>query len=152
MKLRLSPDPLVLAGVIIAFAGYLMPWFRKGEQYRWSFSGWGYASLDTGGGWTLLTFLWLAVALVAALWAGSSSIAATAATVGGLGGLTFALLVVAASFAEFSERGSINWIGELPFGMGVPAMALGFALLVGGGVRATVRTMLSEAGVSPDRS
>lgn len=146
MKPRLTPDALILTGAIIALIGYLLPWFRKGERYQWWFSGWGYASLDTGGGWTLLTLVWLAAVLVAALWAGSSSIAATAATVGGIGGLTFALLVVAASFAEFSDRGSINWIGELPFGMGVPAMALGFGLLIAGGVRATVRTMLIEAG------
>lgn len=138
--LRPAPDPAIVLGASLGLAGYLLPWFRLGDGYSWSFSGWAYASLSTGGGWTLITFVWIALALVAGLWARSSSGAALTAVGAAVGGLLFVLAVVAVSFAEFRERGSLNWVGEMPFGVGLPLMASGFGLLVAGGVRAVVRT------------
>ncbi|MEV0393939.1 hypothetical protein [Polymorphospora rubra] len=52
---RPAPDMAMLTGALAALAGYLLPWFRVGESYRWWYSGWEYATLSTGGGWTLLT-------------------------------------------------------------------------------------------------
>ena len=138
---RPAPDGLVVLGALLSLAGYLLPWFRIQSGYSWSFSGWAYASLSSGGGWTLITLGWLAVALVAALWARASAAAALTAVVAGVGGLVFALAVVAASFAEFRGGvGSSNWIAELPFGIGLPILALGLGLLLGGGMRAMIRT------------
>ncbi|MEU4564117.1 hypothetical protein AB0F72_37540 [Actinoplanes sp. NPDC023936] len=139
VSLRPAPDALIIGGSLVALAGYLLPWFRLQDGYAWSFSGWTYASLSTGGGWTLVTFGWLAVALIAGLWARSSQGAAVTALTCAIGGMMFALLVVAVSFAQFPEQGSSNWVGEIPFDVGLPVMALGFGLLVAGGVRAVVR-------------
>ena len=138
--LRPRPDGVVVAGALISLIGYLSPWFQKQTGYAWSFSGWTYASLSTGGGWTLITFGWLAVALIAGLWARASAGAAMTALASAVGGMLFASAVVAVSFAEFREQGSLNWVGELPFGVGLPLMAAGFGVLVAGGVRAVVRT------------
>lgn len=138
---RPSPDGLVVTGALIGLAGYLLPWFKIQSGYSWSFSGWAYASLSSGGGWTLLTVAWLAAALIAGLRARVSASAAVTAVVAGVGALLFALAVVAASFAEFRGGvGSINWIAELPFGIGLPVLALGLGLLLAGGMRAMVRT------------
>ena len=140
LGLRPAPDAAVVVGALLSLAGYLLPWFRLQSGYSWSFSGWAYASLSTGGGWTLITFVWIAVALIAGLWARRSSGAAMVAVVGAICGLFFALAVVAVSFAEFRERGSLNWVGEMPFGVGLPVLAAGLGLAVAGGVRAIVRT------------
>jgi hypothetical protein len=138
--LRPAPDPAIVVGALLALAGYLLPWFREQQGYAWSYSGWTYASLSTGGGWTLITLFWLALPLVAGLWARSSSGAALTALVGTVAASFFASAVVAVSFAEFREQGSINWIGSLPFDVGLPVLAAGLGLLVAGGVRAVVRT------------
>ena len=145
LGLRPAPDPLVVLGALVSTAGYLLPWFRLQDGYAWSFSGWTYATLSTGGGWTLITFAWLTLALLAGLWARGSAGAAMTAVVSTVGGLMFALAVVAASFAEFRERGSLNWVGQLPFGIGLPVLATGFGLLLAGGVRAVVRTTVAAA-------
>ena len=139
MSFRPAPDGLVVAGALLSLAGYLLPWFKLQSGYSWSFSGWGYATLSTGGGWTLVTFAWLGLALVAGFWAKASAGAAMTAVTGAVGGLMFALAVIAASFAEFREQGSTNWIGELPFGPGLPVMAAGFGILLAAGMRAIAR-------------
>ncbi|MEU0077311.1 hypothetical protein ABZY58_05315 [Micromonospora tulbaghiae] len=36
------------------------------------------------------------------------------------------------SLGALPERDSINWVGELPFGMGLPLMAVGFGAVVAG--------------------
>ena len=142
--LRPAPDPLVILGSLLSLAGYLLPWFRLQSGYAWSFSGWTYASLSTGGGWTLITFGWIGLALVAGVWARASAGAALTVVVGAVAGLMFALAVVAVSFAEFRDRGSLNWVGEMPFGVGLPLMAAGFGLLLAGAIRAVVRTTISH--------
>ena len=38
------------------------------------------------------------------------------------------------------ERGSLNWVGEMPFGVGLPLMAAGFGLLLAGAIRSVART------------
>ncbi|WP_343446814.1 hypothetical protein [Micromonospora schwarzwaldensis] len=146
-----APDAVVVVGALVATVGYLTPWFRAGDGYSWSFSGWAYASLSTGGGWTLLTLGWLVVALVAGGWARAYPGAALTALTAAVGAWTFALTVVAASFAELRERGSINWIAELPFGIGLPVMATGFGLLVAGAVRAVVRSTVGALDATARR-
>lgn len=147
--LRPAPDATVIAGALVSLGGYVLPWFRLQNGYEWSFSGWAYASLSTGGGWTLITFGWLAVALIAGVWARASSGAAMTAVVGAVGALVFALSVVAVSFVEFPEQGSLNWVGKMPFGIGLPLLALGLGVLFAGAVRAVVRTAASEATARP---
>lgn len=56
--LRPAPEPTIVLGALLGLVGYVSPWFRRGDGYSWSFSGWAYASLSTGGSWTLITFLW----------------------------------------------------------------------------------------------
>ncbi|MEV0393938.1 hypothetical protein [Polymorphospora rubra] len=51
------------------------------------------------------------------------------AVTAGIAGMFLALAVVAVSLGALPERTSINWVGELPFGIGLPLMALGFGLL-----------------------
>ena len=143
-SLRPAPDWLVITGVLLSTAGYLMPWFRAQSGYGWAFSGWTYATLSGGGGWTLITFGWLALALVAGLWARRFTGAAMTAVVGTVGALVFALTAVAACFAEFRERGYLNWVVELPFEFGLPVLGAGFGLLLAAGIRAVVRTTLAE--------
>ena len=145
VSLRPAPDGLIIFGASLGLCGYLLPWFRMQSGYAWSFSGLEYASLSSGGGWTLFTFAWLAVALIAGMWARASMGAAITAIVGAVGALMFALVVVAASFAEFREQGSINWIAELPFGVGLPVMAAGFGVLLAAGVRAIARITVATA-------
>jgi hypothetical protein len=138
--LKPSPDYAMLCGAIAATLGYLLPWFKQSDSYEWWFHGWGYASLSNGGGWTLMTFVFLGLALVASLWAGRSAAAAMGGTVAAIASLVFALAVVAASFSAVPERSSINYITRFPFGIGIPLLAVGLGLLVAGGARAIART------------
>ena len=141
----------MLVGALTALAGYLLPWFQISDSYDWWFSGWEYADLSTGGGWTLVTIGWLVLALGASLFAGRSRTAAMTAVVGGVGGLFFALAVVAASFGTMPQRDSLNWIGEMPFGIGLPLMAGGFGLLFAGALRTdTVHNGVKDPSSSPE--
>ena len=126
----------MLIGSLLATAGYLLPWFKRSSFYDWWFSGWSYASLSTGGGWTLFTFGWLVVALAASLWAGRSVAAAMTGLVAAAGAAILAVAVVALSFAMIPERDSLNGVAVLPFGPGLPALGAGLGLIVAGGVRA----------------
>jgi hypothetical protein len=141
---RLRPDYAMLAGAIAATLGYLLPWFKHGDSFEWWFDGWAYASLSNGGGWTLLTFAFLLMAVVASLWAGRSLAAAMWGVVGAVGSMVFALALVAASFSTIPERGSLNYITDLPFGLGLPLLAIGLGLLVAAGVRAVARAALAS--------
>jgi hypothetical protein len=127
---------LILVGGVAALAGYLLPWFKISSSYEWWFSGWEYAALSSGGGWTLLTIAWLLLAIGAGGWARTEPAAAMTALVTGVGGLVFALAVVAVSVGEMPDRGSLNWVGLMPFGLGLPLMAGGFGLLLAASVRA----------------
>ncbi|RKR90613.1 hypothetical protein BDK92_4991 [Micromonospora pisi] len=126
----------MLGGSLIALLGYLVPWFKQSGSYDWSYSGWGYASLSNGGGWTLVTFAWLLLAFVASLWAGRSLAAAMTGVVGAVGAAFFALAVVAASFASIPEQTNTNYITEFPVNIGLPLLAGGLGLLFAGGCRA----------------
>lgn len=136
----------MLLGALAALAGYLLPWFQISDSYDWWFSGWAYAELSTGGGWTLVTIGWLVLALGASLRAGRSHAATMTAVVGGVAGMVFAVAVVAVSLGSMPHRDSLNWIGQMPFGIGLPLMAGGFGLLVAGALRAPER--VSETGVT----
>lgn len=142
--LRPAPDPIVIAGALVSLAGYLLPWFKISERYRWWISGWGYTSVDSGGGWTLLTIVLLLVAAVAGVWARGSVAPAMIALVSGVAGMLFAVFVVAASFARFPDRSTVNWVGEMPFGLGLPLMALGMGTLLAGAGYAVVRAALDD--------
>lgn len=129
----------MLAGALTALAGYLLPWFKQAPSYRWWYSGWEYASLSTGGGWTTTTIAWLLLAAGASLWAGRSVVAAMAGIVLGVGGLVSALAVVAASFGDIGERPHLNAVADTPTGIGLPLLAGGLGLLLAGAIRAIVR-------------
>lgn len=140
-SLRPAPDAALLAGSLIGVAGYLLPWFNQ-DGYAWSYSGWAYASLSSGGGWTLLTLGFLAVAVVASLWAGRSLTAAMWGIVGTVGAGVFALAVVAASFSHVSEGSALNYLAGMPFNVGLPLLAVGLGLALAGGCRAIAVAVL----------
>ena len=139
-SLRPSPAPAVLVGTILMTAGYLLPWFRRSDSYEWSYSGWSYATLSNGGGWTNITFVFLLVSFVAAVWAGRSHAAAMWAVTAVVGAGSLALCVVAASFSNIPDRGYTNYLTDLPFGVGIPLLAAGFGLATASGVVALART------------
>lgn len=134
----------MLFAALLALAGYLLPWFRVSSGYSWSYSGWSYASLSTGGGWTLITFAFLLVALVAAFWSRTVVAAAMTALTAAIGTLVMALAVVAASFANIGPRDNSNAVAERPFGIGLPLLAIGVGLLI-----ATACRDIARAGSSP---
>ncbi|MEV0328768.1 hypothetical protein AB0H63_20310 [Micromonospora echinospora] len=149
----LAVDGGMLVATLLTLAGYLLPWFRKGDGYAWSFSGWAYASLSDGGGWTLLTFGWLLVAGGAALLARGSTAAAMTGVVAAVGTLVTSLAVVAASFAVVGEQTALNPVAQLPFGVGLPVLAAGLGLLLATSCRAIVRGEAHGRGGpgAPDR-
>jgi len=132
----------MLTGALVTVVGYLSPWFKVSSYYDWWFSGWGYAALSSSGGWTLWTLVWLTVAVGGSLWAGGSQAAAMTGLVSGLGAMMFSMAAVAASFSFLPERDSINYLAELPIGLGLPLLAIGLGLMVAGGCRAIAAGVL----------
>ncbi|WP_116949945.1 hypothetical protein [Jiangella endophytica] len=116
------------------------------------YSGWAYASLSSGGGWTLLTPGFLAVAVVGGPWAGRSVSAATWALVGVVGAGVLALAVVAASFSHVSEGSAINYLAGMPFGVGLPLLAAGLGLALAGGCRAISVAVVRPAAADEERA
>jgi hypothetical protein len=150
-SLRPAADPLILAGAILALLGYLLPWFKRGASYEWSYSGWEYAtvSASTGSSWTLLTFGWLLLALLGGVWARRFAGAATAAMIGTVGALIWTLAVVAASFASIGAQDSLNRFANLPFGIGLPVLVAGLGLLLVGCTRAVATHAWRASRESP---
>jgi hypothetical protein len=132
-------DGGMLLGTLVTLAGYLLPWFRRGAGYSWSYSGLEYATLSDGGGWTLLTFGWLLLALGAAPFARRRVAAAMTGVVAAVGALFTSLAVVAASFATLGEQSALNPVAQVPFGIGLPVLAAGLGLLLATSIRAVVR-------------
>jgi hypothetical protein len=122
------PDPFLLMGVIVAAVGYALPWFRLGSR-QWFYSGWGFVA-DDGGGWTLWTFAFLLLALVASLWAGANLGAAVASLAGMIGATIFAVLVMAASLADGAGGDDV---ADIELGLGIPVFAIGAGLAIAGG-------------------
>ncbi|AGL21486.1 hypothetical protein [Actinoplanes sp. N902-109] len=131
---RLAPDAGIIVGVVLTVAGYLLPWFRLESRFEWWYSGWRY--LSEGAGWTWWVFVWLALALIGGLWAGNSLGAATAAVVGTVAAAVFIVSTVAFSFAQYDIDAGISWAKDMPFGIGLPVLAVGLGLLLANGVRA----------------
>ncbi|WP_189021541.1 hypothetical protein [Micromonospora yangpuensis] len=123
-------DGSMLTGALLTLFGYLIPWFKQSPRYQWSYSGWNYASLSSGGGWTLWTFVFILAAIVASFWARTILGAAMTALTAAVGTLVFSLAVVAASFGAIGERSSSNAVADMPFGLGLPLLAVGLGLLV----------------------
>jgi hypothetical protein len=142
--LRPKPDAAMLWGSLVALVGYLLPWFKVESSYKWSYSGWAYVREGPGSGWTLVTFAWLLLAIVASLWARRSVAAAMTGVVGAVGVTVFAVLAVAASFAEVPEE-RVKSITAYPLGIGLPLLALGLGLLLAGGCRA-IAVNVRDAG------
>jgi len=133
-----APSAGVLAGIVVATIGYLLPWFKLQEGYSWWVSGLEYLTLSTGGGWTIWTLPMLALALIAGLYAGRSAVAGGVALVGVVAAAFLALVVVAGSFALVPAPSALNTITELPFAIGIPLMAVGFGIAAVGGVVAVI--------------
>ncbi|MDG4829721.1 hypothetical protein O7627_10445 [Solwaraspora sp. WMMD1047] len=127
---RPAPNGLLLAGSVVILLGYLLPWFKTDEQKQWWWSGWNYLTLSSGGGWTWWAVFLLVVAIGASCWAGRSLELAQVAVGAATAAMVFASAVVAVSLGGMPERSSINWVGELPFGIGLPLMAIGFGTVV----------------------
>ncbi|MET7467423.1 hypothetical protein ACFYON_05675 [Micromonospora sp. NPDC005686] len=138
---RPSPDALLLFGTVTALFGYLMPWFRATRRHQWWYSGWSY--LENEGGWTWLVVLCLVIAILASVWAGRSVGSAKLAVGAAVAGMFLAGAVVAVSLGSLPERSSIDWVGELPFGLGMPLMAIGFGAVVAAAL-GTVRRPAKE--------
>lgn len=145
-KWRTEPDLAMLCGALGALAGYLWTWFE------WS-SGW-FVATHEGGEWTRWTVAFLIVALVASLWAGRSLSAATWGVAGGTAAALYALAVVAAAFANIAApdrpsdpQVSFAHLADVQFGVGLPLLTAGLAVLIAGGIRAvSVRAIERNAG------
>ncbi|MEU7930440.1 MULTISPECIES: hypothetical protein [Micromonospora] len=134
---RPAPDVLLMFGTSITLLGYLTPWFRISERYLWSYSGWAY--LEVGGGWTWWVVVLLLTALGASFWARRAAGFALLTVGAAVAGMFLASAVVAVSLGSLPERSNINWVGELPFGWGLPLMAIGFGTVVAGAMAAVRR-------------
>jgi hypothetical protein len=137
---RPAPDPGLIAGVVVAAIGYVLPWFRLGRR-EWWYSGWGFVAED-GGGWTLWVFLLLAAALAAGVWARENQVAAALGLTALVGALLFAATVVAASLAE---AGDVGGVAGIELGLGIPLMAIGFGLGIAGVVVSISAISAAEA-------
>lgn len=131
------PGWAAFGGVLVATAGYLLPWFRPDDGYEWWFSGLEYATLSSGGGWTLWVFVLLGLALVSSLWAAANPEGAIVSAAASFAAAFVAALVVAASFSSLPSSGAINSIAEIPFGVGIPVMGIGFGLAIAGAIAHT---------------
>ncbi len=129
-----APDPAIIIGVLLTTVGYLLPWFRLTPRFEWWYSGSRYVS--EGAGWTWWVYVCLGLTLVASLWAGTSLDAAMAATATTVAGGLFAAAVVAFSFAQHGVDRGIEWAQDMPFGIGLPVLAIGFGVLAAACVRA----------------
>lgn len=136
---RPAPDALMLAGTATALLGFLLPWFKATERRQWWYSGWSYLTVSSGGGWVWWVVLFLAVAILASLWARRSVKLALLSAGAAVAGLFMAAAVVAVTLGGLPERSNINWVGELPFGLGLPLMAVGFGATAAGALAAIRR-------------
>jgi hypothetical protein len=131
---RPHPSVGLIAGVLVAAGGYLLPWFKAGTGYGWWYSGAEYIRSGEGGGWTLWTIALLAVALVAAVWAGGSEVAAGLSVTAGIAAAVLAATAVAAGLvATGLKADSLDVVTQLPFSIGIPLMGVGFGLVVASG-------------------
>ncbi|MBV1851271.1 hypothetical protein [Catellatospora tritici] len=134
----------VAAGAGLALAGYLLPWFKKQDGYLWWYSGWEYADLSNGGGWTLVAIGLLCVSLLTGFWTGRSRAATVGCLVSGIAGAFWSAAVIAASFSTMGERSSLNGLTELPFGIGMPLLAAGLGLSITMAGYQLIRHLISE--------
>jgi hypothetical protein len=144
-------DWLSLTGAVAALAGFLLPWFKRGADYEWWYSGWFYlqiaAERNLAGGWTLPAVLLFAVAAGAALGSLRAPAASYTTAVAGIAGVLWSTVAVAAAFGAMTDPadGAAGSVGQnfarvavAPLGVGFPLLALGAALLVTGAIRTVV--------------
>ncbi|MFF5181858.1 hypothetical protein ACFY2Q_27880 [Micromonospora sp. NPDC000316] len=134
---RPAPSPLLLVGTATALLGYLIPWFRASRRHRWSYSGWAY--LEESDSWAWWVVVFLVIAIGASLWAGRSVEFALLTAGATVAGMFIAGAVVAVSLGMLPEGATIDWIGGLPFGLGIPLMAIGFGTVIAGALAAVRR-------------
>ncbi|MCY1145379.1 hypothetical protein OWR29_45885 [Actinoplanes sp. Pm04-4] len=129
---RPAPAWGLVLGTLMAFGGFLAPWFHR-DGPSWFFSGWGYLTADDGPGWTLWVPVALGVALVSAAWARRNRIAARLSLAAVLTAGFFAATLVAASL---DTEGDPWQVTHMTMSLGVPLMAIGLSIAVVDGVTA----------------
>lgn len=138
------PSVGLLAGTVVATGGYLLPWFKPDADHGWWYSGLEYATASGGGGWTLWTFVFLAIALVAAVWAGGNEIAASVSLIATVAASVFAISVVAVSLADRPDSPFLSDVAGMPFGVGLPLLAVGLGISLVAGIYAIASLLVSE--------
>lgn len=143
---RRRPVPSVglLAGTVVATAGYLLPWFKPDADRGWWYSGLEYATASGGGGWTLWTFVFLALALIAAIWAGGNEVAASISLIATVAAAVFATFVVAVSLADRPDSPFLSDIAGMPFGVGLPILAVGLGISLVAGCYAIASLLITH--------
>jgi hypothetical protein len=132
--------------VVVAAGGYLLPWFKEQPGYDWWYSGTEYIRSGEGGGWTLWTIVFLIAALVAAVWAGGSEVAAGLSVVAGIAAAVFAMTGVAAGLAAIGAGShTMSEVTQLPFSIGLPLMAVGFGIIIASGIGAIASVVAAQA-------
>jgi hypothetical protein len=140
---RPHPSAGLIAGVVVATIGFLLPWFKQSDQAQWWYSGIEYLQDDDRGGWTLIAYVLLAVTLVAAIWAGGSDVAAVVALTAGVAAALFAGVVVAASLAV-TDGEYITDVSGRAFSVGIPIMVVGFGVVIAAGVHAVAFQVVAD--------
>lgn len=141
---RTPVDVPLLCAALLCLAGYLLPWVQVRASYDWWYSGWSYATLSTGPGWTAGAIVWFVLAAGASVGAGRSAGLATTASACGAAGVVWALAVLAASYADIGPHDTLNEVSGLPLGVGLPVLALGAGVLLVASIRSIALHVLRD--------
>jgi hypothetical protein len=135
----LAVDWLSFTGALMALVGFLSPWFKKGPDYEWWYSGWYYLQVGAAhglpGGWTLPALLLFVVAAVAALWGARSASAGYSTAIAAVTAIVWSMAAVASAFGAMGARDTLDRVVLTPLGVGFPLLAVGTALLITGAMR-----------------
>lgn len=130
---------LLLAGFILSFVGYMLPWFKFDSDSEWWYGGWEFITTDGLGG------LWM----VAALYVVLAIAILVRATPGGLV-LTLAVAVILAtmvmvSIAAGDALREVRTIERLVWSIGLPIMLPGHGVLLWGAIYRAIIPVIDEA-------